>query len=228
VWKVTQNKRAVIGPDTVQDTVLAPSAFCQHLIQPKIDNYWNGKKDKPVRSEDTNVMVLVTQRKQDDLVRRFANTSIDWAVIKKQLVAWGKFYCAGKKLTLKLSFNYIDMTLSSTALSGRPAKRGFLSTTQQILAEGALQVNAEQASSGQPSVWRKVYNTIRCPGPPYKKGHYCWVDLISKKHYLLNTRQLKSLIIYVQEGHTLDTHNNIPKNIREKLYMEEQRLLKRN
>jgi hypothetical protein len=27
VWKVTRNKRAVIGPDTVQDTVLAPSAF---------------------------------------------------------------------------------------------------------------------------------------------------------------------------------------------------------
>jgi hypothetical protein len=34
VWKVTRNKRAVVGPDTVQDTVLAPSAFCQHLIQP--------------------------------------------------------------------------------------------------------------------------------------------------------------------------------------------------
>jgi hypothetical protein len=32
VWKVTRNKRAVVGPDTVQDIVLAPSAFCQHLI----------------------------------------------------------------------------------------------------------------------------------------------------------------------------------------------------
>jgi hypothetical protein len=228
VWKVTRNKRAVMGPDTVQDTVLAPSAFCQHLIQPKIDNYWNGKKDKPVRSEDTNVVVSVTQRKQDDLVRRFANTSIDWAVIEKQLVAWGEFYRAGKKLTLKLSFNYIDVTPSSTALSGRPAKRGFSSTTQQMLAEGALQVDAEQASSGQPSVWRKVYNTMRCPGPPCKKGYYCWVDPIGKKHYPLNTRQLKSLIMYVQEGHTLDTHDDVPENIREELYAEEQKSLERN
>ena len=34
VWKVTQltrNKRAVMGPNTVQDTVLAPLAYCyQH------------------------------------------------------------------------------------------------------------------------------------------------------------------------------------------------------
>jgi hypothetical protein len=28
VWKVTRNKRAVVGPDTVQDTLLAPSASC--------------------------------------------------------------------------------------------------------------------------------------------------------------------------------------------------------
>ena len=60
VWKVTRNKRVVVGPDTMQDIVLAPSAFCQHLIQPKIDNYWREKKRQPVRSEDTNVVVSVT------------------------------------------------------------------------------------------------------------------------------------------------------------------------
>jgi hypothetical protein len=173
-------------------------------------------------------VVSVTQRKQDDLVRRFADTSIDWAVIEKQLVAWGEFYRAGKKLTLKLSFNYVDAGQSSTTLLGRPAKRGFPSTTQQMLAEGALQVDAEQASSGQPSVWRKVYNTMRCLGPPCKKGHYCWVDPIGKKHYPLNTRQLKSLIMYVQEGYTLDTHNDVPENVREELYIEEQKSLERN
>ncbi|KAM3066206.1 hypothetical protein ACMFMG_012110 [Clarireedia jacksonii] len=215
VWKVTRNKRAVVGPDTVQDTVLAPSAFCQHLIQPKIDNYWREKKDKPVRSEDTNIVVSVTQRKEDDLVKRFADTSIDWTVIEKQLVAWGKFYRT-------------DVSQSSTTLLGRPAKRGFTSTTQQMLAEGALQVDAEQASSGHPSVWRKVYNTMRCPGPPCKKGLYCWVDPFGKKHYPLNTRHLKSLIMWVQEGHTLETHDDVPENVREELYVEEQKSLERH
>ena len=82
-------------------------------------------------------MVSVTQRKVDDLVKRFTNTNIDWAVIEKQLVAWGEFYYTGKKLTLKLSFNYVDVSQSSTTLLGRPAKRGFPSTTRQMLAEGA-------------------------------------------------------------------------------------------
>jgi hypothetical protein len=74
-------------------------------------------------------VVSVTQRKEDDLVKRFANTSIDWAVIEKQLLAWGEFYRAGKKLTLKLSFNYVDAGLSSATSLGRLAKRGFPSIT---------------------------------------------------------------------------------------------------
>jgi hypothetical protein len=78
-------------------------------------------------------VVSVTQRKEPDLTKRFADTSIDWAVVEKQLVAWGEFYRAGKKLTLKLSFNYVDISQSSTT-----AKRGFPSTTRQMLAEGAL------------------------------------------------------------------------------------------
>ena len=98
MWKVTRNKRAVVGPDTVQDTVLAPSAFCQHLIQPKIDNYWLQKKT-PVKFEDITAVVSVTQRKEPDLKKKIADTS-DWVIIAKQLVAWGKFYRAGKKLTL--------------------------------------------------------------------------------------------------------------------------------
>jgi hypothetical protein len=59
VWKVTRNKRAVMGPDTVQDTVLAPAAYWQHFLNPKIDNYWR-QKNNLVKSEDTTVAVSVT------------------------------------------------------------------------------------------------------------------------------------------------------------------------
>jgi hypothetical protein len=34
--------------------------------------------------------------------------------------------------------------------------------------------------------------------------------------------------MYVQEGHTLETHNDVPANIREELYAEEQKSLKRH
>jgi hypothetical protein len=40
-WKVTLNKKAVMGPDTEQDTVLAPSAYCQHFLHPKLDDFWD-------------------------------------------------------------------------------------------------------------------------------------------------------------------------------------------
>jgi hypothetical protein len=76
-------------------------------------------------------VVSVTERKEQDLTKRFDDTSIDWAVIESQLVAWGKFYHAGKKLRLNLSFNYVDTT---NTLLRRGDKRGSSSTTRQMLA----------------------------------------------------------------------------------------------
>jgi hypothetical protein len=61
------SNRAVMGPDTVQDTVLAPAAYWQHFLRPRIDDYWR-QKYKPVKSEDTNVVVSVTQCKEPDLL----------------------------------------------------------------------------------------------------------------------------------------------------------------
>jgi hypothetical protein len=103
-------------------------------------------------------VVSVTQRKESDLKKRFDDTSIDWAVIENQLVTWGELYRAGKKLGLNLSFNYVDASQSSTTSLGRTDKRGSSSTTRKMLAEGAAQLDAEQASTRHPSIWREVYN----------------------------------------------------------------------
>jgi hypothetical protein len=100
-WKVTLNNRAIMRPDTEQDIILAPAAYWQHFLHPKLDDFWR-KKNRSVRSEDTNVVVSVTQRKERDLTKRFDDTSIDWAVVENQLVAWGELYRAGKKLRLNL------------------------------------------------------------------------------------------------------------------------------
>ena len=43
------------------------------------------------RSEDTNIVVSVTQCNEPDLTKRFAGTSIDRAVVEKQLVALSEF-----------------------------------------------------------------------------------------------------------------------------------------
>ena len=106
--------------DTEQDVVLAPSAYWGLFLQPKLEKLLCKKlaKNRPIKSEDTNVVVSVTERSQRDLMKRFDDTDIDWTVIERQLVVWGELFRAGKKLRLNLSFNYVE-TSHSSAISSR-------------------------------------------------------------------------------------------------------------
>jgi hypothetical protein len=62
--------------DTEQDIVLAPAAYWQHFLQPKLENSVR-KLNRSLKSDFTSVVVSVTQRKEPDLTKRFNNTSID-------------------------------------------------------------------------------------------------------------------------------------------------------
>ena len=82
-----------------------------------------------------------------------------------------------------------------------------------------MQLDAEEAS-GQPSIWRDLYNLMRCPGPPYHLGPYCWGDSIGNKYYKLKTHHLRHLLNYVEHGYIIRTHDDVPKEIREQLYAQ--------
>jgi hypothetical protein len=69
---------------------------------------------------------------------------------------------------------------------------------------------------------------MRCPGPPCYLGPYCWRDPAGKKHYKLKTHQLKSLIRHVQQGGQLRTYGDVPEDIREQIYAEDQQRLERH
>jgi hypothetical protein len=73
---VTVNNRAIMPRDTEQDIVLAPAAYWQHFLQPKLENSVR-KLNRSLKSDFTSVVVSVTQRKEPDLTKRFNNTSID-------------------------------------------------------------------------------------------------------------------------------------------------------
>jgi hypothetical protein len=96
-----------------------------------------------------------------------------------------------------------------------------------MLAERAMQLDTEEDTTSQPSIWRDVYNLMRCPRPPCNLGPYCWRDNVGKKHYKLKTHRLKSLIRHVEQGGTLETHDDIPDDIREQIYAEEQQDVER-
>ncbi|KAF2188820.1 hypothetical protein K469DRAFT_564491 [Zopfia rhizophila CBS 207.26] len=68
---------------------------------------------------------------------------------------------------------------------------------------------------------------MQCPGPPCNKGPYCWRDPVGKKHYKLRTQHMKALVQFVEQGNTLQSQNDVPKHIREQLYVEEQERLEK-
>jgi hypothetical protein len=75
--RFTVNNRAIMPKDTEQDIVLAPAAYWQHSLELKLKNFLS-KKNRPFRSEDTNVVVSVTERPERDLTKRFDDSTIDW------------------------------------------------------------------------------------------------------------------------------------------------------
>ena len=225
-WKVCVNGR-MVSKDTEQDLVLAPMAYWHMFLKPKLEKLLRKKlaQNRAVRCDETNVIVSVTGRSERDLTKRFDDIDIDWSIVEKQLLAWGELFRSGKKLRVDLSFNYLDHS-SSANTSARGSKRGS-SATQQMLSERAAQLDAEEESSGQPSIWREVYALMQCPGPPCDLGPHCWRDPFGKRHYKLRTHHLRALIEFVEQGNTLQSHEDVPEQIREQLFTEERQRLER-
>jgi hypothetical protein len=106
---VTVNNR-VVSKDTELDVVLAPGSYWRLILQPKLERLLAKKlaRNRPMKSEDTSVVALVMERSQRDLTKRFDDTDINWAIIKKQLLKWAELFRVGKKLRLDILFNYVE------------------------------------------------------------------------------------------------------------------------
>jgi hypothetical protein len=134
--------------------------------------------------------------------------------VENKLQAWSHLLRIGKRLRISVTLNYAE-----SSKAARTAGRGATATQ---LAERNARLDAEQVVSGGPDAWRHVYNLLRCPGPPCDRGPYCWQDPDGKKHYKLMGHHLRSLIKFVQRGYKLETHGDVPQDIRTQLYAEEQ------
>ena len=144
-------------------------------------------------------------------------------MVENQLTTWAELFRAGKKLRVTISFSYKEIRSHvSTNHQGRTNKRGTNSATQQMLAKRDALLDAEQDSMGHPSVWRYIYDLIRCTGPPCHLGPHYWRDPDGKKYYRLKTHHLKGLVQYVEQGGELCGHGDVPNTFRDQLYAEEQ------
>lgn len=148
--------------------------------------------------------------------------------MEKQLLVWGEFFRAGKKLTLNISFNYTEGR--QTLKPGLRAidKRGTSSAAQRMLLARQAEISAEEQATGQPPAWDHVYSLMRCSSGACELGPHCWRDPITKKHIKLTVQNLRALVNYAEQGGVLTSHDDVPESIREKLYIQEQQRLDRH
>lgn len=222
-WRLTINNR-IAAKDTEQDVVLVPHAFWETFLCPKLEKLLDKKlpSNKSLKADEAKVVMLVTNRSERDLVKRFNELDIEWPILERRLQTWSRLFRAGKTLRIQMSFNYVETTRSPNNIARQGTKRVFSSVSEQMLSERAMQLDAEEAS-GHPSIWRDVYNLMRCSGPPCHLGPYCWRDTIRKEHYKLKTHHLRNLIKYVEQGCELGSHDDMLHEIREARYVERQR-----
>jgi hypothetical protein len=228
VWKVALNNK-LICKDTEQDLVLAPQYHWSFILRSKLLMLVRKKlaKHGKITCDDVNVVVKNTGRSERPLVRRFDQTAIDWTTVERQLVEWGELFRAGKKLIVEMTFNYLGENHGALAYPARK-KQGSGSATRRMLAERAVEIEAEEKATGQPPAWKGVYETMRCPGPPCPRGPYCWQDPNGKKHYPLKTRELQALVLHVQRGNELESHDDVPDDVRQQLYAAERQQYERH
>jgi hypothetical protein len=135
-WKVTLNNK-LLAKDTEPDLVLAPRFYWSLFLRDKLEKLLQKKlpPSKRVACEDTNVVVSVTERSKRDLTKRFDEMDVNWFLVERQLSQWSESFRAGRKLRVDVSFNYVEIGQPAPTAAKRGGKRGYPSSTQQMLAE---------------------------------------------------------------------------------------------
>ncbi|KAL3468787.1 hypothetical protein BJX99DRAFT_265821 [Aspergillus californicus] len=107
-----------------------------------------------------------------------------------------------KKLTVSIAFSYWqDNNGSSPTKKGD--KRGRVSATNIMLAERDAYIAKEEERTGRPSAWNS-----------------CWEDPKDRKHYKLREPHIDRLVDYVEKGGKLESHGDVPRDIRRDLVLE--------
>ncbi|RYC79042.1 hypothetical protein BFJ63_vAg18077 [Fusarium oxysporum f. sp. narcissi] len=224
-WKVKLNNRC-ISKDTEPDVILAPGAYWTKCLWSKVDKLAKKKlpSNRTFHVDDTDIIVWVNYKGEADLNTRSDGLDINWNMIESKLQAWSHLLLDGKKLKISLSFNCVESSQSGSAVA---RGRGGRSATASQLAERAIDIGEEETVSDQPAVWRRVYDFFRCTGSPCGLRPHCWVDTVGKKHYKLKTHHVRALIEYVRLESMLQSHDDVPPDVRDLLYAEEEQSIQR-
>ncbi|KAH7239942.1 uncharacterized protein BKA55DRAFT_542541 [Fusarium redolens] len=121
---------------------------------------------------------------------------------------------------LRKQFPGLNQVTQLANTGGRQSRRG--ATGRQFAARDRLLAEQEDTSGSRP-VWNDVYEVFHYTGVPcVNAGFYCWRDLVSKKHFKLDSGLLNKLVDYAEEGGLLRNHDHVPETIRERIFRQDQ------
>lgn len=232
-WKITmsmanrRNKRT-LAMDTEQDVPLELVPYWRHSLYPKLKRLLKKKfaADSQPKFEDTFAVVSVNDRSERDLRKHFDGLKVNWAKIEDQLLKWGEHCRRGRNLRINLEFHCVEVNRPRAESASATSRGGRRSATTRMLTELDDETERDRLN-GNRAVWRDVYALMRCPGPPCHLGPHCWREPVGKKHYRMLTHQLKQLVLYKEEGNKLESHDDVPDQVRQELFAVEQQRLER-
>jgi hypothetical protein len=222
-----KNKRT-LATDTERDITLELLAYWRHFLYPRLKKLLKKKytMDSQPRLEDVSAVVSVNDRSERDLRKHSDGSKMEWTKLEEQLLKWGEQCRRGRQLRVDFEFHYVDNNAAASGASAGSARKGRQSATSRMLTELDNETERDRLCE-QPAVWRDVYALMRCPGPPCHLGPHCWRDPVGKKHYRILTHPLKRLVLYKEEGHKFESHDDVPDDVRQESYAVEQQRLER-
>lgn len=174
-WKLTvKGSYKNSTEETLEDLVLAPGAVWERDLHPKLKTLLQQRlpSNKSYRPDETKISVLVNDRAERKLTKRFDNLDIDWALVEKKLQQWSGLQLGGKRLRIELAMTFVEIQPTAGSAGGAKRRKG-TSATDRMLAERAAVLDAEEEASGQPAIWDSMYELFHCTNGSCKKGPYC-------------------------------------------------------
>lgn len=108
-----------IAKQTEQDLVLAPSDFWNETLISQLDALVRkAQVNKPCAADATTIVMSVTERSGRNITKRFDEINVDWLVVEKQLQTWSHLMHNGRKLIIKVTFNYVETKTAGLAGQG--------------------------------------------------------------------------------------------------------------
>jgi ankyrin repeat protein len=78
-----------------------------------------------------------------------------------------------------------------------------------------------QVTPDEPPPYLKVRELMTCRDQFCNLGKYCWCDARTNKHYHLLGPELKRLMQHIMSGNKLESHDDIPDELRQELYAKD-------